>query len=86
MKDNLLSWGSFRVGKKQRKVWQAGSSCLFWTIWKTRNKIAFTDDVLSIQKLKTSFVLHLWSETKLSIEDGPSTLVTFIDWLGCRCG
>ena len=74
-----LSWDSFRVGKKRRKVWQVGPSCLFRTIWKTRNGIAFNDDVLSIQKLKTLFVSRLWLETKLSIEDVPSTLVAFID-------
>ena len=35
---------------------------------------------LSIQKLKYLFLFLLWSETKLSIENGPSTLVGFIDW------
>ena len=65
-------------------MWQTGPSCLFWTIWKDRNGIAFWDDILSIQKLKTSFVSHLFSETKLSIDDGPLTLVDFIDLLGHR--
>ena len=41
----------------------------------------FEDDVLSIQKLKSYFVCFLWSETKLFIKNGPSTLVGFIDWL-----
>lgn len=41
------------VGKKRRKVWQAGPSCLFWMVWKAKNEIAFKNDVLSIQKLKT---------------------------------
>ena len=31
----------------------------------------FRDEVLSIQKLKFSFVNLLWSETSLFIEDGP---------------
>ena len=48
------------------------------------NGIAFRDDVLSRQKLKTSFVSRLWSETKLSIKDGLLTLVPFIVWLGYR--
>ena len=39
----------------------------------------FEDDVLSIQRLKSSFVFFFWLETKLFIKDGPSTLVGFID-------
>ena len=58
----------------------------FWTVWKARNKIAFEDDVLSIQSLKSSFVYFLWSETKLFIKDGLLTLVDFIDWVGSCWG
>ena len=56
----------------------------FWTIWKARNGVAFKDEVLSIQHLKTSFVNLLWSETKLSIVGGPLIIVGFIDWVGCK--
>ena len=41
--------------------------------------IALRNEVLSVRKLKISFIHLLWSEIKLSIEDGPLTLVTFID-------
>ena len=71
------------VGKKRKVAWLLGPLCLFWVIWKTRNSIAFEDGVLSIQKLKISFVYLLWSETKLWIKDGPSTLIDFIEWV-CR--
>ena len=40
------------------------------------------DEMLSIERLKTSFVFHLWSETKLSIMVGYSTLVEFFDQVG----
>ena len=43
--------------------------------------IAFEDSVLSIQRLKASFVYLLWSETKLFIKGGPLTLIDFIDWV-----
>ena len=56
-----------------------GPLCLFWVIWKVKNKIAFEDSMLSIQRLKASFVYLLWSEIKLWIKDGPSTLIDFID-------
>ena len=81
VKAMLLGWvGSF-VGKKREKVWRAGPLCIFWTVWKARNKFAFEEEVLSIQRLKTSFVYFLWSETKLFIKDRPSTL---LDWVGTR--
>ena len=71
-------------GKKRKVVWQLRPLCLFWVIWKARNTIAFEDGVLSIQKLKVSFVYLFWSETKLWIKDGPSTLIDFIDWVCLR--
>ena len=47
-------------------------------MWKARNDVVFRDEVLSIPKLKFSFINILWSETKLFIEDGSTTLVQFI--------
>ena len=70
------------MGKKRKVVWQVGPLCLFWVIWKTRNKIAFENNVLSIYSLKASFVYLLWLETKLWMKDGPSTLIDFVDWVG----
>ena len=80
----LLGWKGSFVGKRRKKVWQTTPSCLFWTVWKARNRIAFKDDFLSIQNLKYLFLFLLWSETKFSIENGLSTLVGFIDWMGCK--
>ena len=60
VKETLLSWNGFFVGKKRKKVWRVGPLCIFWTVWKVRNRIAFEDDVLSIQRLKGSFVYLLW--------------------------
>ena len=84
IRETLLGWiGSF-LGKKHNTVWRAGPHCIFWTVWKTRNIIAFEDEALSIQRLKTSFLNSLWLETKLFIKDGPSIFVEFIDWVGSR--
>ena len=69
---------------KRKEIWRVGPLCIFWTVWNARNKTAFEEEVLSIQRLKSSFVYFLWSETKLFIKDGPSTLVDFIDWVGTR--
>ena len=84
VKETLLSWNRSLVGKKREGVWKAGPLCIFWMVWKARNSIAFEDDVLSIQRLKSPFVFLLWSETNLFIKDGPSTLVGFLDWVGSR--
>ena len=55
----LEGWRGSFVGKKRKDVWRVGPLCLFWTVWKARNKIAFEDATLSIQKLKSSFVYFL---------------------------
>ena len=56
VKETLLGWNGFFMGKRHKIVWKAGPLCIFWTIWKTRNRISFEDEVLSIQRLKTSFL------------------------------
>ena len=58
VKETLLGWKGAFVGKKH------------WAVWKTRNKIAFDNGVLSLQELKAFFVYLLWLESKLFIKDG----------------
>ena len=41
VRDTLLGWHGFNMGKKRRKMWKAVPLCLFWAIWKERNRIAF---------------------------------------------
>lgn len=45
-----------------------------------KDTIAFEDDLLLIQRLKSSFICFLWSKTKLFIDDCPLTLVSLIGW------
>ena len=59
VKETLLGWRGSFVGKNRKVVWQASPLCLFWSIWKVRNRIAFEDSALSIQGLKASFVYLL---------------------------
>ena len=41
VKEVLTSWmGSF-IGKKRKKVWKSIPLCVFWTVWKERNRLAF---------------------------------------------
>ena len=84
IKETLVCWRGSFVGKKRKVAWQLGPLCLLWVIWKARNTMTFEDGVLSIQRLKASFVYLLWSKTKLWIKDGPSTLIDFINWVCLR--
>ena len=83
VRETFLEWKWSFVGKKRKTVWNASLLCLFWSVW-VRNRLAFEGGVLSIQSLKAFFVYLLWSESKLFIKDGPSTLIDFIDWIGSR--
>ena len=61
VKEVLTSWRSPFVGKKRKKVWKSTLLCIFWTVWKERNRLTFRGGVLNIQKLKNFFVCNLWS-------------------------
>ena len=52
MRETLLRWDGAWVGKKHRSVWKAAPLCLFSSVSKARNNIAFDDEVLSLQRLK----------------------------------
>ena len=59
VKEVLTSWKGPFVGKKRKKVWKSIPLCIFWTVWKERNRLAFRGGVLNIQKLKNFFVCNL---------------------------
>ena len=40
----LLAWQGVAVGKKRKKIWIAAPSCLFWTLWRARNRMAFENE------------------------------------------
>ena len=84
VRDTLLGWRGFNMGKKRRKVWKATPLCLFWAIWKERNRIAYENEELSIHRLKISFVCNLWLWTKSVVNEGPLPLFSFVDWWGSR--
>ena len=87
VKETFLGWKGSFVGKKRKVVWQVRPLCLFWAIWKAKNKIAFEDSVLSIQRLKAFFV-YLFTVVGDQIMDKRWSfdLNNFIDWVGLRWG
>ena len=41
VKEVLVSWRGSFVGKKRKKTWDVIPLCIFWTVWKERNRLAF---------------------------------------------
>ena len=61
----LLAWQGAPVGKKRKKIWMATPLCLFWTLWKERNRVVFDNGVTNAQKIKSNFLSNLWNWTNL---------------------
>ena len=82
VKEVLTSWKGPFVGKKRKKVWKSIPLCIFWTVWKERNILAFRGRcVLNIQKLKNFFVCNLWSCAKLYLGEESLSLIGFLEWV-----
>ena len=79
VKEMLLSWRDPFVGKKRKKIWNSIPLCIFWTIWKERNILAFRGGSLAIQKLKNSFVCNLWSWARVYMGEESSLLLGFLE-------
>ena len=80
----LLAWQSASVGKKRKRVWMAAPLCIFWTLWKERNRVAFENEVPSAHRMKSVFLFTLWLWAKLYSVDNLNSLVGFLTWMGFR--
>ena len=58
VRETLVGWDGAWVGKQRRTVWKMAPLCLFWSVWKVRNSIAFDVGVLSMQRLKAFLFFH----------------------------
>ena len=81
VKEVLTTWRGPFVGKKRKKVWKSIPLCIFWTVWKERNKLTFRGGVLNIQKLKNFFVCNLWSWAKVYLGEESFSLIGFLEWV-----
>ena len=65
---NLLSHIPMR--KKDAKLWRAVPLCLFWAIWKERNRVVFDDEAFSKSRLKSCFLFSFssWAGLLFDVE------------------
>ena len=40
------------MGKKRKKIWDAIPLCIFWTVWKERNRLAFREEGFERSKVR----------------------------------
>ena len=80
----LLAWQGCAVGKKRKKIWLAAPLCLFWNLWRARNRLVFENEVPSAQRIKANFVTNLWSWANLFSVDNTHSVIDFFTWLGSR--
>lgn len=46
--------------------------------------LEFDNVEFSVQRMQNSFLCNLWSWSKVSVDVGPISPFSFIDWLGSR--
>ena len=80
----LLAWQGAAVGKKRKKIWFAAPLCLFWNLWRARNRLVFENEVPLAQRIKANFVTNLWTWTNLYSVDNTQSIIEFFTWLGSR--
>ena len=80
----LLAWQGADVGKKRKRIWLAAPLCLFWTLWRARNRIVFENKGSNDQKIKAKFVTNLWAWANMLREEKTNSIVDFLTWLGSR--
>ena len=81
VREAITSWRGTFMGKKRKKIRKGVPLCIFWTIWKERNRIAFNDGTPVVQRLKFSFIYNLWGWYRIVIGVEVSSVVDFLDWL-----
>ena len=84
VKETLLSWHGSFVGKRRKKAWMAAPLCIFWTIWRERNRLVFEDVIISINMMKSTFLCSLLSSVNLHSVERPRPLVDFLTWVDCN--
>ena len=70
------------MGKKCKKIWFATPLCLFWNLWRARNRLVFENEVPSAQRIKANFVTNLWTLANLYSVDNTHAVIDFLHGWG----
>ena len=74
----------FLCGKASQEGLDGSPLCIFWTILWERNRLAFEDVNISVNRMKYTFLCNLWSWVNLYSVGRPRSLVDFFTWVGCK--
>ena len=72
------------MGKEFKKMRKATPLCLFWIIWRERNRVAFDNKVFFAYRLKSSFICNFWPWSNVYSGDRDRSLLDFLTWIGYR--
>ena len=53
-----MSWHGSFVGKKRNKAWKVAPLCMFWALWRERNKRVFDNYESTNQAIKIFFYIY----------------------------
>lgn len=79
VRDLLLGWRCTFCAMDKQRVWNAGSLCIFWTLWNTRNNIVFKDEFFVYTKVQVSFCTSLLGGDQVFFANDSLSLVLFFD-------
>ena len=80
IKDWFFSWNSIPIRKSQRKAWSAATFCLFWAIWKERNRVVFENEEFSLNRLRSAFVYSFcsWAGAVVNFDSFVANLIAIL--------
>lgn len=85
IKETLLGWHRFFMGKNGRRLVGLSWCVYFWTLWNERNQRSFESKEMFDHLLKFFFLCNLLLWVRVYIDGGSLTMIDFIDWLCLSC-
>ena len=70
--------------RKEKRRGMQPLLCLFWTLWKERNRRIFEDTELADQAILQSFLYTFSDWVRVHVDCTSWSIFDFIDWLGCK--